>query len=174
MINDSGMKNSLKIIVSIAILFIATALPERILAQRANFCYKGEWSSWKEYPGRTFTNANNTVIALKTQGGQQYFAFSIDNFILPSKKELKNHQKNGKFFEYNGTVEYCVNDTYPTAEAIAKACTFVLPNPRYDQTPTVTRTASARISVAPYKKKPTVFNIWFDNIGIAISVSDFE
>lgn len=168
------MNPLLKFSVGIVILLIAMFCPESISAQRANFWYKGEWSSWDSYPGRTFSNDNNTIIVLKTPGGQQYFAFSIDNFIPPSKKELKSHQKSGEFFEYRGTVEYCVNDKYPTAEALAKACTFVLPNPRYDQTPTVTRTASARICIAPYKKKPTVFNIWFDNIGIAIYVSDFK
>ena len=156
------------------ILLTALFFPFNASAQRASFCYKGEWSSWQSYPGRTFSNDNNTTIVLKTPGGQQYFAFSITNFIAPTKKELKEHQKSGEFFEYRGTVEYCVNDKYPNAEALAKACTFVLPNPRYDDTPTVTRTTYATIKVAPYKKKPMVFNIWFDNIGIAVSVSDFK
>ena len=155
-----------------AVLF--TTLSISVSAQRVSYCYKGEWSSWEDYPGRTFKNENNTNIVLKTPGGKQYFAFNITNFTPPSKKDLKAHQKSGEFFEFTGTVEYCVNDKYPTAEALAKSCTFVLPNPRYDETPTVTRRTHATISVAPYKKKPVVFNIWFDNIGIAISLSDFK
>lgn len=161
------MKKILLLLILVCTSIVATA-------QRANFCYKGEWSQWREYPGRTFSNSDNSAIVLKSAGGTQYFAFFIDHYVKPSKKDLKQHIKSDTWFEYTGTVEYCVNDEYPTAESLAKACRFVVPNPRVQDTPTVTRTTRATIKIAPYKEVPVVFNIWFDNIGIGISVRDFH
>lgn len=138
---------------------------------KQSFSYHGDWSSWQNEYGKISHYHDESGIILKTSGGQTYFSFQISNYTPPSKKELKEHLKNNQWFEYTGTVEYMVNDQYPTAEALARANRFVIPNPRYDQTPSVMRRTSCTIRIQPYKKLPANYNIFFDNIGVAIDIS---
>lgn len=164
------MKRFLSIIIMIAGIFSI----ESITAQRACFNYRGEWSSWSSTPGKVSANSTYSSITLKTSGGLEYFSFWISNYREPSKEERKYHEKNDVWYEYTGWVEYRVNDTYPTALDFSKASQFVVPNPRYDETPTVTRKASCKIKIAPYKKHPEVYNVWFDNIGVGVSISGLK
>ena len=161
----------------LAFVAVMILLPVSVCAQSWCFNYKGSWSSWiknkdyfyyHNYDVAIYGNRSGCV--LKANGGIIFFDFQITNYVAPSKKEIKEHRKSGKWFEYVGTVSYYVNDEYPTAEALAKACVFVTPNPRQDVTPTVKRSTSARIKVAPYKKYPEVYNIWFDKIGVGINI----
>lgn len=137
---------------------------------KESFNYRGEWSSWRSEYGKISHYVDDSGVILKTSGGQTYFSFQITNYIPPTKKQLKEHLKSGQWFEYNGVVEYSVNDAYPTAEALAKASHFVIPNPRADQTPSVLRRTTCRIKIEPYKKLPSNYNVYFDNIGVAISI----
>lgn len=138
---------------------------------KQSFSYRGDWSSWQSEYGEISHYVDDSGIILKTSGGQPYFRFQITNYTPPTKKELKEHLKTGEWFEYSGIVEYSVNDSYPTAEALARASRFVIPNPRYDNTPTVTRKTTCRIRIQPYKKLPANYNVFFDNIGVAIDIS---
>lgn len=104
----------------------------------------------------------------------QYLSFGISNYREPTKDERKYHEKNNVWYKYTGWVEYTVNDKCPTALDFSKAACFVVPNPRYDDTPTVTRKDSCTIKIAPYKKHPEVYNIWFDNIGVGVSISGLK
>ena len=145
-----------------------------ITAQRACFNYRGEWSSWHSTLGNVSSNSTYSAISLKTEGGLEYFSFWISNYSEPSKDERKYHEKNNVWYEYTGWVEYQVNDSYPTALEFSKASQFVIPNPRYDETPTITRKAKCKIKIAPYKKHPEVYNIWFDDIGVGVCISDLK
>lgn len=98
-------------------------------------------------------------LSMKDSGGNVYWSFIITNY----EKGRKN---------CTGIVEYYVNDTYPTAEDLAKANVFVKPDYRTDKTPSVKRTAKASINIVNEEKKPAVFNVWYDNIGVGISVRD--
>lgn len=135
------------------------------------FNYKGAWSQWSKTYGEISMYKDDSGIVLKTSGGLVYFKFQIDNYVPPTKAELRAHRKSDEWFTYTGTVEYSVNDTYPTAEAIAKASSFVMPDPRRDQTPTVQRRTRCTIRVAPYKKLPSCYNVYFDGIGVGIDIS---
>ncbi|MCD8303445.1 MAG: hypothetical protein LUC86_01270 [Prevotellaceae bacterium] len=107
---------------------------------------------------------------LKSDPGEiVYFEFRITNYRAPSKDEIKRHYKTNQWYEYQGTVSYYVSDDYPTSEEIAKCSEFVIPDPRKDVSPRVKRTAKATIKIAPYKYNPSVYNIWFDDIGIGFS-----
>ncbi len=135
------------------------------------FCYRGSWSAWEYGYGKISHYEDESGNILNTSGGQPYFRFEITNYVPPTKKELKEHLKTGESFEYYGIVEYCVNDDYPTAEAFARADRFVIPNPRIDETPTVLRQTTCKIKIQPYKKLPANYNIFFDNVGVAINIS---
>lgn len=136
-----------------------------------SFNYRGEWSSWNKEYGRIFHYEDESGIILKTDGGLKYFEFKITNYVAPTKKQLKEHLKSGEWFEYTGVVKYCVNDNYPNAESLAKANLFVMPSPRTDVTPTVMRETTCIIRVQPYKKLPSTYNVFFDEIGVAIDIS---
>ena len=153
-------------------------------SQEISFAYKGEWSSWmpicgsgiswsvSKWGGNELTISRYTDmsgIVLKSPGGRDIFSFRITNFRLPDKKERKAHEKSGEWFSYYGTVDYYVNDEYPTAAALAKGNCLVVPNPRTDVTPSVKRHTVCEIRIAPFKKEPENWNIIFDGIGIGIS-----
>lgn len=137
------------------------------------FCYKSQWSNWEKHyfptssysrqyddfriSSSTASNGDIIGLSLSDSGGNVYYSFRINNYT-PGQKQ------------FTGTVEYYVNDNYPTAEALAKANHFVRPNYRTDQTPSVKRTARATIKIVNDEKKPQVFNIWYDNIGVGFSV----
>ena len=152
-------------------------------AQAFCFCYKGAWSEWtveyshfssKESVMRHFISLYGNVYGASDYSGFSfkkygvtYFKFTIDYpFKVAPKKVRKEHLKKGEWYVYSGTVEYYVNDAYPTAQEIAKYNHFVMPDPRLDVTPCVKRTCNATIKIAPYKKHPECYNIWFDGIGV--------
>lgn len=145
-----------------------------INAQSVCFRYRGEWSSWRYCPGKISKYTDNSGLILKTQGGTEFFKFHINYYSKPSKKVLKQAKKSGKWLEYRGTVEYYVNDEYPTAEAFCKDNQFVIPNPRHDKTPNVKRKTSCTIEIAPFKKHPEIYYIAFDNVAIEISVEGLK
>ena len=160
-----------RIVISI-IVTILYCCPCANAQWRQSFNYYGDWSPWQTVYGEISHYVDDSGVILKTPGGQPYFRFQINNYIAPTKKQLKEHLKSGEWFEYTGVVEYTVNDTYPTAEALAKASRFVIPNPRTDQTPSVLRKTTCRIRIQPYKKLPANYNIFFDNIGVGIDISE--
>lgn len=166
----------------IILLFLLCLGTCKVFSQRLCFYYKGAWSKWdtsynvsgfKSNSIKRYKNLSGCI--LKTDPGQiTYFNFEINNYSLPSKKEIKRHWKNDEWYTYTGTVEYYVNDEFPTAEALAKNNRLVWPDPRTDVTPNVKRTTSATIKIAPFKKEPEVFNIWFDNIGVGFSTQGLK
>lgn len=164
------MKQNRVIRITIFIVLFLFFTPFANAQWSETFCYKGSWSSWKTGYGKISHYNDDSGIILKTPGGQTYFSFYISNYTPPTKAELKEHLKSGQWFEYQGYVEYSVNDAYPTAEAIAREGRFVMPNPRTDETPTIQRRTHCTIKVAPYKKLPACYNIIFDNIGIGIDI----
>jgi hypothetical protein len=131
-----------------------------------SFCYKGQWSSWEahyipDYHVHSAKANNGDIIGLRLSdsGGNTYFSFLITDY-----------ERGKKVCE--GTVTYYVNDTYPNAEALAKANTFVIPNYRRDETPSVKRTATATIKIVNNGRKPATFNIWYDDIGVGFDVQN--
>lgn len=152
--------------------FIVWVIPFCVSAQwKQSFNYCGDWSSWQPGYGKLSHYNDDSGIILNTPGGQPYFRFQITNYVAPTKKQLKEHLKSGEWFEYTGIVEYSVNDTYPNADALAKASKFVIPNPRTDQTPTVLRKTICTIRIQPYKELPANYNVFFDDVGVAIDIS---
>ena len=157
-------------------------LCQRIYSQQICWNYKGSWSSWKSWDdpytkgsiSKYGTGDSRTGLCFKSRGGIQYFSFYIPNYKLPTKKQRNEHMESGKWFEYSGYVNYYVNDKYPTAEALAKSNTLVIPDPRIDKTPNAQRQTRAIINIAPFKHKPEVFNVVFDDIAIGIDIREIK
>ena len=148
------MRRSNYFIQFIVFLMFFLSVQNSFAQWKESFNYHGDWSSWRTTYGEISHYVDDSGIILKTSGGQTYFSFQITNYTPPTKKQIKEHLKSGQWFEYTGTVEYSVNDTYPTAEAIARASRFVIPNPRTDETPSVLRRTTCTIKIQPYKKLP--------------------
>ena len=164
-------KKSLSLIVTIVAIILSCV---EINAQDVCFNYKGEWSSWYDCPGKISKYTDNSGLILRTSGGTEFFKFQINNFIPPTKKQLKEHRKSNQWFSYYGTVDYYVNDKYPTAEDFCKVNRFVIPNPRTDVTPSAKRHTACEIRIAPYKKHPELYLIIFDNVGIEVSIKGLK
>ena len=103
------------------------------------------------------------------------FKFEIDNYIKPNKREIKQHLKNEQWYEYTGWVEYFVCERLPTIydvliDVTKNASWINFPNIPSDGYPArvVKRRARAIIKIAPYKKIPKVFNIYFDGVGVGL------
>lgn len=98
------------------------------------------------------------------------FKVELDNYIKPDKKIRKQCQKTNTWYEYSGWVEYYVTDEYPTIQKVLERYRFPIIQPKGD-TARAKRRARATIKIAPYKKAPECFNIYFDGVGVGISFS---
>lgn len=157
-----------------ALLVCSLFLSNKASAQQLSFAYRGEWSSWRNIYEKSFRYNDGSGFELKNSGGTIFFSFQISNYVAPTKAQIKAHLKSNQWYEYTGYVEYYVSDEYPTAEAIAKANVIIIPNAREDVTPKVKRRAYATIKIAPYKKNPYCYNLFFDNIGIGFGVQGMK
>lgn len=148
--------------------------------------HDGYWGQWKSHTTRytyispsyeydIYGSYSGFIIYKKGDHPSEYiFKFQTDSYTAPDKKTINYHMKNELWYEYSGFVEYYVTEQYPTITAILRA--FEFPkfncNSGSDGNPCVKRTARATIKIAPYKKRPKCYNIYFDNIGVAIDMED--
>ena len=79
------------------------------------FNYKGAWSQWSKTYGKISMYEDDSGIVLKTSGGLVYFKFQINNYVPPTKAELRAHRKSDEWFIYTGTVEYSVGSAVSSA-----------------------------------------------------------
>lgn len=134
--------------------------------------YDGYWGDWKNSSNyKIWGNYAGFIIYYSYEHPSNYFfSFQINSYAQPSKEEIKAHWKNNQPFVYYGTAEYYVSDSYPTAKDVLKAYGQPYIRPTATSSPIVKRTASAEIRIMPYKKHPQCYNIFFDNVGFAISL----
>ena len=150
----------------------------------------GHWSNWILYDYENhvsndsfidmrmqYNDLSNIFIGMtfmrkQDQSWDWFFKFEIDNYVKPDKKTRKQHQKNKSWYVYSGWVEYFVSDDYPTIQDVLEHYLFPRMLPKGD-TVRAKRRAKATIKIAPYKKYPTCFNIFFDDIGVGISFQKF-
>lgn len=153
----------------------------------SSYYLNGEWSDWthrsllfqpasSDLYGYLFNSQNNFC-------GLWFYKFYFDDirsywfkvnidYMKPTKKEIKNHQKNKKWYEFEGTVEYYVDDDYPTLRDLLKRVGIPVLGLTKPESQVVKRTVKAKIKIAPFKKFPTCFNILFDGIGVAIQIRE--
>lgn len=134
-------------------------------------CYNNYWSSWEDayHVGLYGSYSGFSISYSGQQHWNWYFRFQISNYRVPTKDEMKNYKKNDQWIEYKGTVEYYVIESYPTIEDVIRNSGVRLIPPEGSER-RVKRTANARIRIKPYKKRPEVYNIFFDGVGYAIDL----
>lgn len=169
---------SLKVnIIKTIVLFTFMSFAHNSFAQRYACGYDGYWGKWSEFgSGISFRGYYNSfVIYYSTDHPSEYFfKFTINNYYKPDKKEKKYHLKNNIWYSYKGTVEYYVNEKYPTIKDVFKkfGCPSKYFGERYSSRPPVKikRTAQAEIRISPYKKNPNTYNFLFDDVGFGVTL----
>lgn len=149
--------------------------------------HNGYWGQWKSHTTRygygipnsneysLYGNYSGFIIYKKGDHPSKYiFKFDTYGYRVPDKKERKAHLKSNEWYEYSGSVEYYVTESYPTINAVLNAYEFPYFNCDSGSSgnPCVKRTAQAKIKIAPYKDRPKCYNIYFDNIAVGIDMED--
>ncbi len=104
-----------------------------------------------------------------------FFKFNITSGkenIPTSDRQRKQDVKAGKWYTCQGTVEYYVTDRYPTMKSIFKEykeVRFVQPKEGAVQKKIV---SNATIKIQAFEDHPVVYNIYFDNIGVAFHLGN--
>ena len=129
--------------------------------------YDGYWGQHMAINDAVFYGDYHSFIiyAPKKHPSDYWFKFTIDNYRKPSKNEIKMAKKNNQFLSFTGTVEYYVNEEYPTIKEVFKKYHGPLIQ---GGTHPVKRVAKATIKIQPFKKHPFCYNFWFDDVGFAI------
>ena len=150
--------------------FFATTLNVKGQISTCAF-YDGYWGEWKK-PNynmyKLYGNYSGFIVYYQSDHPSEYiFKFQIESYSQPSKEAVKYHWKNEEWYEYYGYVEYFIDSSYPTIKTALKTCSFaLLSNNSYS----TKKTANATIKIAPYKDHPRVYNIFFEDIAIAIDL----
>ena len=168
------------VIITLTLLAIATKAQIRTCAY-----YDGYWGKWKDQwlpslfsssPEKfyydLYGNESGFIVYNKGDHPSDYvFKFQINNYVKPSKQQIKDHYKRNDWYEYNGTVEYFVVESAPTIKEILKKWGFPIYHDWSTRNePIAKRVANATIKIAPYKKHPELYNIWFDDVAIGIQL----
>jgi hypothetical protein len=135
----------------------------------------GYWTEWQytmlefNYKYRVETNTLSEIVLYKSYYNPWEWCMRITiDYKKPSRKECFQHKSRNEWYEFDGTIEYWVNEEYPTSRELCKSISGY---PHLNEiTGKVKRTASARIRIPPfsYRQGPRVLNIWFDDIALAV------
>ena len=133
--------------------------------------YWGEWSNNSYWPDNYYvaygTKAQFIIYNKHTHPSSYFFRVVITNFDFPDAKRKREHLKNGEWYQYEGYVEYVPQWAGEgkgyTLDAFVRS--FQLGHCTSDQEKVKTK---AIIKIAPYKKTPQTYNIWFNNYGIGL------
>lgn len=158
--------------------------------------YNDYWGNWKEMDDtRIQGNYDGFIIYEDHMHPSDYFfSFQIQGYVTPSKKDIKQHYKTNTWWVYDGYVEYYICDLYPTVVDVFKAKGRLLKdwdiNKEYENSLSALKASkmmkgqsytpigfkkvrkNATIKIAPYKKVPQVYNIYFDGGGYAIDLNN--
>lgn len=162
------------------ILFL-TIIPYCVYAQLSTCAYyDGYWGEWKkEYYSYTkqswydiYGNYSGFIVYFESFHPSTYlFKFQINSYKTPTKDEMKYHRKNNTWYEYSGTAEYFVNSEYPTIkDALKSSGRF----PRVKNGEGYKKTVHATIKIAPYKDHPRLYNIFFEDVAIALDIGNWQ
>ena len=169
------------------LIFVTLSIMASIAKAQIRTCayYDGYWGEWKDQwlpslfsstPQKMYYNlyGNESGFIVYDKGkhpSDYVFKFQISNYLSPTKQQIKEHYKRNEWYTYTGTVEYYVVESEPTIKEILKKWGFPIYHDWPNRTePLAKRVANATIKIAPYKKCPTLYNIWFDDVAIAIEL----
>lgn len=136
--------------------------------------YWGEWSNVEVYiPENDYAiqgRMTDFIVYHNNSHPSEYiFRVVITNYTYPTKEQIKQHRKNNVWYTYPGYVEYC-----PQYDGYKKEYTLERFIENFDYGHCYYGgnrvRVNATIKIAPYKKNPEVYNIWFDKYAIGIHI----
>ena len=139
-----------------------------------NICVNGYWGNWKNsYLGigieKFYINgkSDNFIIHSSLLHPSNYIMkVVINNFVLDTdKKSKKERMKSNTWYEYSGTVEYYTELTFQNFGEFTEYWPYSYWNTSNGKKHVV----KAKIKIAPYEDYPQLYNIFFENYGVAIS-----
>lgn len=138
--------------------------------------FDGFWSEWTNIGTAEIKgNYDGFIIYLPQEGPWEYrFKFNIDDMDFPNKKQRKKDIKNNKWYMFSGTVEYYVTYSHPTILQIfrdSKGPKFA-PAKLSSGLPAKKVVKKATIKIEAFKDVPKIYNIWFDNVALGISLNN--
>jgi len=158
-------------------------------AVRYNLYYDGMWHGWDDVIGYSVSGYYaNFYLYNRADGFSNYvLRVTINDYKEPDKKIKKMLIKNNQWIEFDGTVEYFICDDYPTAYDIFKnrrhyyyglahyGLNLIYWNYRdeqWNQRPTVRVKKGCKVRIAPFKKRPEMLNVSWENVGLGINLND--
>lgn len=109
---------------------------------------------------------------LKSQSSNWCFKFTVNNYKKPTKKVRKENLKSDTWYEYEGWVEFYLDNENPTIKSVLEQYYFPLIEPGIGNNTHLIH-VPALIKIAPYKKAPEHFEIFFDNVGLGITFDEW-
>lgn len=138
-------------------------------------CIDFVWSDWKDQYLDIHTLSGNyhsfCIYSTDYHPSSYLFKFTIDNFSKPDKKTIRQHWRSKTWYEYTGWVEYNISESYPTAEAGLKGY-WRMPTVSKGGKGVITKRVRATIKIAPFKRLPNTYNIFYEGVGLGISLKD--
>lgn len=158
----------------IFILFFCISFDSLAQLKGAGY-FDGYWSNWVPMgDAKIHGNYDGFILYVDTEGPWEYrFKLTVNNMVFPNKKQRKKDIKDGKWYEFTGTVEFYTTNAYPTILSIFRAQKGIMfaPAKLKDGRSSIKMTSRAKIKIAPFKDLPEVYNIWFDNVGVGIDLN---
>lgn len=129
----------------------------------------GYWGKWEQQYVCSITgNFDNFVLHSSIQHPSEYYCkVVIQNFSVPDKKTKRIHNKNKIWYEYTGYIEYYVASWWDEGDFVS---VFPSGAPYSTKNGYRLKRSKATIKIAPYKKSPRVYNIWFEGYGVGIQL----
>ena len=129
--------------------------------------YWGKWSSSNSYVA--YGTDAQFIIYDKLRHPSRYdLKVVITNFDFPDAKEKRKHLKTGEWYTYEGYIEYQPQFDDSTKEYNLDAFVHSFHAGYCYYNPGLKK-LKAIIKIAPYRKSPQTYNIWFDKYGLGLS-----
>ena len=129
----------------------------------------GYWGEWENTYSYIAQGSYDEFIIYSSGSHPSTYNFRVKLYSMKlekDKNERKRRIKNNESYEYSGLVEYYLD--YGNYSKIEKNI-ILFPQLINSSFPNTTLYSSpATIRIAPYKDEPLVYNIFFNNVGVAI------
>lgn len=135
------------------------------------------WGKWQDNPayviGKGDSDDSFIIYTQYSHPSAYIMKITINNMLIEKdKREIKKRIKSNQWYESTGTVEYFTNQEFPDfnkqiiswpSPSLSAILNATNPNVK-------SIVSKATIKLAPYKKNPETFNIYFDGVGIGIQL----
>lgn len=166
------MKKTLSLIIFILITTVCATSGFCQRTFKSSTLINGFWGNWQDNPYYRLKGDFNDFIIYSSFAHPSAYILrvKIDNFSIETdKKAIKRMLNSQEYYGYTGTVEFYATSIYPDFKTQITIWPYSsLPNAI--EAGVIQRVRNAKIQIQPYKKDPEVFNIFFDNVGIAIQI----